>query len=106
LLGETIQFYACFISYASQDQIFADRLYNDLQGSGVRCWFAPKSLKPGDSFRREIDEAIRVHDKLLLIPSQHSMSSGWVADEVEAGFERERSTGQQVLFPIQIDDCQ
>jgi hypothetical protein len=59
----------------------------------------------GDYFRRDIDQAIRVYDKLLLILSENSISSAWVADEVEAALERERKTGQQILFPIQIDDA-
>jgi uncharacterized protein YjbI with pentapeptide repeats len=37
-----IQHYSCFISYSNQDQEFAERLYNDLQGKGVRCWYACK----------------------------------------------------------------
>jgi hypothetical protein len=31
LLNEAIQFFSCFISYSSNDQEFADRLYADLQ---------------------------------------------------------------------------
>src|SRR5690349_19412779 len=42
---EPIQFYSCFISYASKDQEFAERLHADLQSKGVRCWFAPEDLK-------------------------------------------------------------
>ncbi len=105
LRGNPLQLYPCFISYSSQDHVFAERLFNDLQGSGVRCWFAPKKLKPGDFFRAEIDQAINVYDKLLLILSEHSIASAWVADEVETALERERRTGKQVLFPIQIDDA-
>ena len=42
-----IEFYSCFISYASRDQEFAERLYADLQSKGVRCWFAPEDMKNG-----------------------------------------------------------
>src|SRR5262245_24600010 len=47
LLNQPIQFYSCFISYASKDQIFADRLHADLQNKGVRCWFAPHDMRIG-----------------------------------------------------------
>ena len=100
-----IRFYSCFISYSSKDQEFADRLYADLQNKGVRCWFAPEDLKIGDRFRDRIDESIRLHDKLLLILSEHSVSSPWVSDEVEAAIEREHKEGRTVLFPIKIDDA-
>src|SRR6266487_2465351 len=50
-----IQYHSCFISYASDNEDIAKRLHADLQASGVRCWFAPHDLKPGDYFRDEID---------------------------------------------------
>ena len=31
LVGRPIQFYSCFISYAGEDQEFAERLHDDLQ---------------------------------------------------------------------------
>jgi uncharacterized protein YjbI with pentapeptide repeats len=37
--GNTIQFYSCFISYSTMDQIFVNRLHADLENKGVRCWF-------------------------------------------------------------------
>ena len=51
LVGKPIEYYSCFISYSSKDQDFAQRLYNDLQGNNVRCWFDREDLKIGDKFR-------------------------------------------------------
>lgn len=101
---EPIEFYSCFISYSTKDQEFADRLYADLQRKNVRCWFAPEDLKIGDKFRMRIDEAIRVHDKLLLVLTESSVKSAWVEKEVETAFERERMQGRTVLFPIRLDN--
>lgn len=98
-------FYSCFISYSSKDQLFAERLHADLQKKGVRCWFAPEDLKIGDRFRDRIDESIQLHDKLLVVLSENSVSSQWVNDEVETAIERERREGHTVLFPIKIDDA-
>jgi hypothetical protein len=72
LVANPIQFYSCFISYSTKDQDFADRLYADLQSKGVRCWFAPHDIQSGRKLHEQIDEAIRLHDKLLLILSPHS----------------------------------
>ena len=44
ILGEAIQFYSCFISYASANDGFAKRLHADLQDAGVRYWFAPEDI--------------------------------------------------------------
>jgi TIR domain/Pentapeptide repeats (8 copies) len=100
LLSKPIQFYSCFISYSTRDQDFADRLYADLQNKGVRCWFAPEDLKIGDRFRQCIDEAIRLHDKLLLILSSHSVQSDWVREEVKSCLEREQRERRSCCFPF------
>src|SRR5208337_1050112 len=73
-----IEFYSCFISYSTRDQEFAERLHADLQAKGVRCWFAPEEMKAGRKVHEQIDEAIRLHDKLLLILSDNSIRSPWV----------------------------
>jgi uncharacterized protein YjbI with pentapeptide repeats len=100
-----IQFYSCFISYSSKDQEFASRLHSDLQAKGVRCWFDRDDLKIGEKIRHRITEAIRGHDKLMLVLSERSIASDWVEGEVEAAFERERREKQTVLFPIRLDDA-
>jgi hypothetical protein len=97
-----IEFYSCFISYSTKDQEFADRLHADLQAKGVRCWFAPEEMKAGRKLHEQIDEAIRLHDKLLLILSEHSMSSNWVETEIANAREREKREGKQLLFPITL----
>lgn len=100
-----VEFYSCFISYSSRDQEFAERLHADLRGKNVRCWFAPEDLKIGDRLRPSFDEAIRVHDKLMVLLSKNSVSSPWVEKEVETAFEKERLQNRTVLFPIRLDDA-
>jgi hypothetical protein len=104
-VGQPIQFYSCFISYSTKDQAFADRLHADLRQRGVRCWVATEDLKIGDKFRKRINEAIRMHNKLLVVLSEQSVKSDWVEDEVETAFEREKREGTIVLFPIRLDDA-
>jgi hypothetical protein len=104
LTGEAIQYYSCFISYSSQDEAFAQRLHNHLQGQGVRCWFAPEDMKIGDKIRFRVDESIRIYDKLLLILSKSSIASQWVEHEVEHALDLERERGGTVLFPVRLDE--
>lgn len=103
LTGAAFEFYSCFISYSSGDDAFAQQLHADLQDKGVRCWFAPHDLKIGAKFRVEIDAAIRVYQKLLVVLSKHSVQSAWVEKEVETAFEKERKENRLVLFPIRLD---
>lgn len=97
-------FYSCFISYSTQDQDFADHLHADLQNKGVRCWFAPHDMPTGARIRDTLHDAIRLHEKLLLILSENALASDWVADEVERVLDRERREKRLVLFPIRLDD--
>jgi hypothetical protein len=87
LTVKAFEYYSCFISYSSKDEAFARRLHSDLQENKVRCWFAPEDMKIGDKIRVRIDESIRIHDKLLLVLSEHSVASQWVEKEVETAFE-------------------
>ena len=105
LLNQSALYYSCFISYSSKDQIFAERLYADLQSKGVRCWFAPEDLKIGNCIWGAIDTAIRPRNKLLLILSEFSVASATgVRREVQSALAEEKQRGRTVLFPVCVDD--
>jgi uncharacterized protein YjbI with pentapeptide repeats len=100
-----IDYYTCFISYSSNDQKFAERLYADLQSKGVHCWFAPEDMDIGDKIRPRIEESIRLYDKLLLVLSEYSIASNWVAYEVERALNKEPEGVPNVLYPVRLDDA-
>ena len=97
-----IEYYSCFISYSTQDDDFAQRIHNDLQAAGVRCWFAPHDIQGGKKVFEQIEGAIRVYDKLLLILSEDSMQSNWVKTEIIRAKKKEDFHGKQMFFPISI----
>ena len=103
LVGTAFEFYSCFISYSGKDQNFADRLYADLQHEGVRCWFAPHHVQTGKKLHEQIDSAIRLHEKLLLILSPDSINSEWVKTEIAKARKRETNEGKRVLFPVRLN---
>lgn len=99
-MGGAIQFYSCFISYSSKDQLFAERLYADLQAKGVRCWFAPHDAQGGKKLHEQIDHAIQMHERLLLILSPDSINSEWVKTEIAKARKREVMEKRRMLFPV------
>ncbi len=101
---QPIQFYQCVISHSAQDELFCTRLYNDLQASGVRCWYFPRDARGGRGRDDEIDRPIRIYDKVMVVCSSHSLVSEPVQKEIKLGWEKERQTGKKVLFPLAIDD--
>jgi hypothetical protein len=104
LVGKPVEFYSCFISYSTANQEFADRLHADLQAQGVRCWFAPHDMAAGKKVHEQIDEAIRLHERLLLILSPASMVSEWVRSEIAKARKREVRERRRVLFPVRLTD--
>ena len=102
LVGHALEFYSCFISYSNKDQEFAERLRADLLNKKVRCWFAPHDIQGGRKIHEQIDEAIRVYDKLLLILSDASMNSKWVKTEIANARACEEQQNRRMLFPIAL----
>jgi len=108
LVNRPIDYYACLISYADADKACAQQLYFDLQGVGVRCWYAPEEVKGDDLLPDHVDDSMRIYDKLILLLSKDSMASTWVGREVQIALDREaqfkrQGIKQAVLFPITLD---
>ncbi len=95
---------SCFISFSGNDRNFIEKIGEDLQREGVRCWYAPEEMKMGDAIRQQVDQLIRVQDKLLVVLSKFSVESPWIQREVEAAIEEERNRKRAVLFPVRLDN--
>lgn len=75
-----------------------------MRDNGLRVWLDEEHMKDGREMHPQIDEAIRVHDKLLLILSEASMKSTWVATEIRRTRAAEKREGRRKLFPIRVID--
>jgi hypothetical protein len=109
-LVDSLLFQSCFLSHSTQDKSFCQRLYQDLREEGVACWYFPEDAAWGQSVWGEINRGIQLYDRLLVICSKNSLTSGPVLREIERALQREdderRQSGKdrQILFPITIDD--
>src|SRR3954465_1643834 len=72
-----------FISHSAQDKKIAEMICAALEQDGIRCWVAPRDVRPGKSFPGEITRAIQQTKVMLLIFSRHSNSSEQVLREVQ-----------------------
>jgi TIR domain/Pentapeptide repeats (8 copies) len=101
-IQQAIQFYSCFISYSTRDEEFARRLYSRMRDEKLRVWFAPEDIRGGRKIYEQIERAIQLHDRLLLVLSESSMQSEWVITEIQRARETEVKEGRRKLFPITI----
>ncbi|MEK6261520.1 MAG: toll/interleukin-1 receptor domain-containing protein [Planctomycetota bacterium] len=97
---QPIQYQSCFISYSSRDDEFARRLHERMRAEKLRVWFAPEEMQGGKKIIEQIDRAIQVNDRLLLVLSEDSMNSEWVRREIKRARASERVEKRTKLFPI------
>jgi TolB-like protein/Flp pilus assembly protein TadD/limonene-1,2-epoxide hydrolase len=72
-----------FVSYASQDASVANSIVAALERSGLKCWIAPRDVPPGTQYADVIIRAINGTRVLVLVLSEHSVSSAHVGKEIE-----------------------
>jgi TPR repeat protein len=72
-----------FISHSSLDKPVADAVCAALENIGIRCWIAPRDVRPGLSFAGEITRAIEQSKVMVLIFSAHSNTSAQILREVQ-----------------------
>ena len=106
LVGKAIDFYSCFISYSTKDEEFSRWLYSRMRDERLRVWFAPEDIKGGEKLHEQIEQAIRIHDKLLLVLSESSLQSEWVMTEIRNAREAELRNKRRKLFPIRLVDME
>src|ERR1700693_5591328 len=87
-----------FVSYASQDVAVANSVVEHLERQGIKCWIAPRDVKPGAQYADAIVRAINEAKTLVLVLSQSAVGSSHVGREVE----RAASKHKQVIA-LKID---
>jgi hypothetical protein len=92
------------VPYASKTAPRADPRHKQNQQTdhGVRCWFAPEDVQGDKKLHEQIDEAVHLYDKLLLILSDASIASSWVQRGIRRAHQREVREGRRMLFPIRL----
>jgi uncharacterized protein YjbI with pentapeptide repeats len=99
---KALRFHSCFISYSLKDQAFAEKLRASLEGNGVRCWLAPETLSCGERIYAQPDHAKKGRYKVLLVISEHSIASQWIAARLETARQCEIKENRRCLFPVRL----
>ena len=73
-----------------------------MRAEHLRVWFAPEDVKGGEKLYEQIDRAIQMHDRLLIVLSEESLKSKWVMTEIRRARRTELREGRRKLFPIRL----
>jgi TolB-like protein len=79
-----------FVSYASQDAAVANKVVEALEKHGIQCWIAPRDVVPGSLYADEIVGAINDAKVVVLVLSEHSITSPHVGKEIERASSKRR----------------
>jgi TolB-like protein/Flp pilus assembly protein TadD len=72
-----------FVSYASQDAAVANEIAAALERNGLRCWIAPRDVRPGAQYADAIVGAINEARAVVVVLSASAVASSHVGREVE-----------------------
>ena len=75
-----------FISHSSNDKAIADQICQHLESDGIKCWIAPRDLKPGSDWTEGIIQGINSCRLFVLVFSASANSSEHVRREVATAF--------------------
>ena len=70
-----------FLSHSHVDKVYADAICHTLESSGIRCWVAPRDIRPSEDWAESIINAMDNCRILLLIFSADSNRSPQVRRE-------------------------
>jgi hypothetical protein len=79
-----------FVSHSSKDREAADAVSRALESRGIRCWMAPRDIRPGANWGESILEAIGKVKMMVLLLSANANASPQVLSA--------RSTNRSLSF--------
>jgi TIR domain len=88
-----------FISYSSKDKIVADTCCAVLEQAGVRCWIAPRDVKPGTEYGAAIIDGIGQSRLMVLIFSSSANDSSQIHREIERAVSK-----SMPIIPVRIEE--
>ena len=90
-----------FVSHVSEDRAPASELVAELERRDIRCWIAPRDVRPGKPYDDEIAEAIDDCTAMLLLFSEHCNASEYIRREITVAGE-----ARKLIIPYRIEDAQ
>jgi len=94
-----------FISHASADKSFVDRLVADLTKCGVDVWYDKFDIQLGDSIPGKVNEGLSSSKYFAIVLSPNSVRSRWVTEELNAALATQIASSGTFLLPLMLKTC-
>lgn len=97
-----------FISYAREDQVQADKIYQYLSDANFDPWMDVHDIAPGADWFKSISRAIKQTDYFLAILSRNSVNKpGVLQQELDFALEicKKIPDPEIFLIPVRIEEC-
>jgi TIR domain len=91
--------YSAFISYASADRDAAVEMVQSLESKGLKCWVAPRDVRPGAEYAQEIIRGIESSKCFVLLLSKAANLSSHVTREVERAASKAKP-----IYPVRVEE--
>ena len=90
-----------FVSYSSKDKTIADAIVAALENNQIRCWYAPRDIKPSEDWGNAITSAVESCKVFLMIFSGNANHSQRVLDELNYAISQ-----QTVILPFRVENLE
>ena len=94
-----------FVSHASQDKPFVERLVMDLENAGYSTWFDKDQIKVGDDFVEAFEKGVANSRYVAVVISTNFIHKGqWAKEEYQRALTRQVREKSKVILPLMIDN--
>ena len=90
-----------FVSYSTKDKTITDIIVASMEQNQIRCWYAPRDIKPSEDWGKAISNAIEESKIFLIIFSGNSNRSQHVLDELNLAIYQEIP-----ILPFRIENLE
>ena len=90
-----------FISHSNQDKTVASAMCSRLEQAGIRCWIAPRDVRPGRNWGSEIIRGLDNAKVMIVVLSANANTSRPVMKEVERAFDK-----GIVIIPVRTEEVE
>jgi hypothetical protein len=94
-----------FVSHASTDKLFVDRLIADFVARAIPVWYDKLDLRIGESIPGSINAGLAESKYFAIVLSKAAVASKWVQEELNAALMTQVAKGGTFILPLLIEDC-